>query len=430
MVWGSTSQESRTSTESSRQRYASTGAAVGSEFQINTYTITCTAEARRGLHADGGFVVVWESTAQDGGPFGGIFGQRYASAGNAIGSEFHVNTYTIDRQWLAAVASDGSGNFVVVWESVQQDGGGSGIFGQRFASDGTPVGSEFQVNSYTQPDQLRPSVSVESDGDFTVVWGNSVDQDGDGYGVFGQRYASSGAPIGTEFLINTYTPGDQYMPAVAAQSDEGHFVVAWRGAPPGGAGDIFGQRFGPMSLCPPAPDAGCTTGFAKGLLIVKELAGKEKVIAKLLNGPATAQVDFGNPTIPAGTGYSLCVYDDASSLVAALDVARAGDATCSGGAKECWKATGGAPPGGKGYKYKDKSLDADGLLLMLLKGGQAGKAKIVVKGMGANLPLPIAGSLTSAGSVTVQLRGSNAPQCFSGTLADVKNQEADFFKAK
>ena len=81
--------------------------------------------------------------------------------------------------------------------------------------------------------------------------------------------------------------------------------------------EIFGQRYGPMSLCPPAPDAGCTTGFAKGLLIVKELAGKEKVIAKLLNGPATAQGDFGDPTIPGGTGYSLCVYDDASNLVAA-----------------------------------------------------------------------------------------------------------------
>ena len=56
--------------------------------------------------------------------------------------------------------------------------------------------------------------------------------------------------------------------------------------------------------------------------------------------------------------------------------------------------------------------------------------KIVVKGMGANLPLPIAGSLTTAASVTLQLRGSDAPQCFSVTLAEVKNQEADFFKAK
>jgi hypothetical protein len=315
-----------------------------------------------------------------------------------------------------------------VWDSSQQDGDGSGIFGQRFASDGAPVGSEFQVNNYTQTDQIRPAITAESDGDFTVVWASLGNQDGDTHGVFGQRYTSSGAPIGTEFQVNTHTPGYQSIPAVAAQSDEGHFVVAWS-PPPGELGEIFSRLYGPI-ICPPAPDAGCTTGFAKGLLIVKELAGKEKVIAKLLNGPATAQVDFGDPTIPGGTGYNLCIYDDASNLVAGLDVARAGDATCSGGAKECWKAIGGAPPGGKGYKYKDKSLAADGVLLMRLKGGEAGKAKTVVKGMGTNLPLPIAASLTSAASVTLQLRGSDAPLCFSVTLADVKNQEADFFKAK
>ena len=58
---------------------------------------------------------------------------------------------------------------------------------------------------------------------FVVVWDS---QDGDNYGVFGQRYSSVGAPLDAPFPINTYTPGAQIRPAVAKASS-GDFVVAW-----------------------------------------------------------------------------------------------------------------------------------------------------------------------------------------------------------
>ena len=72
----------------------------------------------------------------------------------AVGSEFQINTYTTGRQLTASVgahlvAADASGNFVVVWQSVGQDGSDDGIFGQRYDSEGVVLGSEFQVNSYT-----------------------------------------------------------------------------------------------------------------------------------------------------------------------------------------------------------------------------------------------------------------------------------------
>ena len=34
----------------------------------------------------------------------------------------------------------------------------------------TPLGSEFQVNTYTTNSQNNPSVAVDADGDFVVVW--------------------------------------------------------------------------------------------------------------------------------------------------------------------------------------------------------------------------------------------------------------------
>src|SRR5687767_635397 len=60
--------------------------------------------------------------------------------------EFQVNTYTSGPQRYPAVAMDADGDFVVVWQSNQQDGNSDGIFAQRFNAAGLPQASEFKVN--------------------------------------------------------------------------------------------------------------------------------------------------------------------------------------------------------------------------------------------------------------------------------------------
>jgi hypothetical protein len=187
------------------------------------------------------------------------------------------------------------------------------------------------------------------------------------------------------------------------------------------------------TCCPATPDA-CTGGFAKGILIKKEEAGKEKLIVKMLQGPLINQTDFGDPLAGGGTKYNLCIYDDAPSLVGEIMVDRAGDANCSGGATTCWKSIGGAPPAGKGYNYKDTDLASNGTGKILLKGGSAsaGKSKILVKGKGINIPAGVTAALTATTSVTVQLRGNDAPGagCWTVTLGSIKKQVTDSFKAK
>ena len=132
--------------------------------------------------------------------------------------------------------------FVVVWQSRNQDGSGQGVFGQRLDPDALPLGIEFQVNFYTPFDQQRPSVAVAADGDFVVVW-ESADQDGSGKGIFGQRFAADTSPLGDEFQVNTYTTGSQYAPAVASNAN-GDFVVVWPdGTQDGSVTGIFSQRF-------------------------------------------------------------------------------------------------------------------------------------------------------------------------------------------
>jgi len=236
------------------------------------------------VDGSGAFVVVY---VDNDGNLLGVFGQRYDSGGSAVGAAFQVNTYTTGRQRNADVALDGAGNFVVAWRSEGgQDGDGDGIFGQRFASNGSAIGGEFQVNTYTTGDQQNGSdVAADAAGNFLVVWrdaeqgtnlarlydssgtpgavfvtvgthGTAVGarasggfvvsghaNDGDYFGVFGRRYDSAGNALGAAFQVNTFTTGYQANSQVAVDT-AGDFVVVW--ASEGQDGDlrgVFGQRF-------------------------------------------------------------------------------------------------------------------------------------------------------------------------------------------
>src|SRR4029453_14621861 len=190
------------------------GIPLGPEFRVNTYTTGEQDTAAISADASGNFVVVWRSDGGDGSGFA-LFGQRYASSGVPLGPEFRVNTYTPGNQENPSIASDASGNFVVVWES--PDGPFDGTSAQRYPRSGVALGPEFRVNATTTTgSQTIPSVATDPLGNFVVVWLNT----GPNYGIAGQRFASSGAPLGPEFRVNTFTPGAN-APSVARAASGG-----------------------------------------------------------------------------------------------------------------------------------------------------------------------------------------------------------------
>jgi hypothetical protein len=218
----------------SGQRYASSGAPMGPEFSVNTIP-PAFSQPRPAVAANGaGDFVVVWRRS------GSIYGQRYASSGAPLGTNFTVTATGLPTD--PAVASNAQGDFVVVWETYYQDGSYAGVAGRRYASSGAPLGSEFRVNTYTTSSQLQPSIIADASGNFVVVWSGSGAGDTTG-GVFGQRFGSSGAPLGTEFRINTYVTSSQQAPSVAANS-LGAFVVTWRSnAQDGSSYGIYGQRY-------------------------------------------------------------------------------------------------------------------------------------------------------------------------------------------
>jgi cysteine-rich repeat protein len=229
------------------RRYDSAGQPVGGDFQINSHTMGYQVDPVPAFAGDGSFMVAWLSDGQDGDSFG-VFGQRFDSAGQMVGTAFQVNSYTVGAQGnfsqgKPAVAAAADGSFVIAWISGEQDGDGDGVFAQRFDSAGQQAGSEFQVNSHTMNTQYEPAVAAGADGAFVVAWTDIDDRDGSSFATFAQRYDSSGAPAGTEFQVNSYTIGGQYSPTVDAAVD-GSFVVAWNSEEQDGeGGSVFAQRF-------------------------------------------------------------------------------------------------------------------------------------------------------------------------------------------
>jgi len=240
------------------RRYEANGTPAGDQFQVNTYT---TGDQRAPVvSSDGGagFVITWRSTGSSGSDSSGssVQAQRYSADGTPSGSEFQVNTYTTSDQNSASVSPDGAAGFVVAWESNGSSGTDTdfgSIQGQRYAADGTPSGTEFQVNTYTTSDQYFPAVSLDGAGGFVVTWSSdgSGGTDTSGPSVQARRYEADGIPLGDQFQVNTYTTGPtglQYNPAVSADGDAG-FVVSWTSGGSSGTDtsntSIQGQRYSP-----------------------------------------------------------------------------------------------------------------------------------------------------------------------------------------
>ncbi|MCH8309360.1 MAG: S8 family serine peptidase, partial [Chloroflexi bacterium] len=217
------------------QRYSANGVSLGAEMQVNSTTGNTQKNPTIGMTENGDFVIAWQSWQQDGSDYG-IFAQHYGASGAPIGEEFQVNSYTFWAQDYPAVAMDSDGDFVVTWSSSAQDGSLAGIYAQRYNSDGVSQGAEFQVSTYTTSHQDNSSVAMDAEGNFIVTW-QSNGQVGSGYGIYAQRYDLTGTALGGEFRINTISSTGE-RPQVTVDAD-GNFIVVWHRD----GGGVFARRY-------------------------------------------------------------------------------------------------------------------------------------------------------------------------------------------
>jgi hypothetical protein len=214
--------------------------------QINPRVVTLT---------NGTVVIVWASYGQDGSMLG-VFARLFSPAGKALGSEFQVNQYTLNNQRTPAVAGLADGNFVVAWVSeLQRSLSSIDVYARIFTDAGLPVASEFPVDAAISNNICaNPSLAASSQGGFALAWSQklggvqltpsstfdptgkyysvtngtqftAVQQSTDSWDVYGGLFDSNGVATVPPMRLNAYTYGDQYGPRISALGT--NYMAVW-----------------------------------------------------------------------------------------------------------------------------------------------------------------------------------------------------------
>lgn len=153
-----------------------------------------------------------------------------------------ANTRTLGEQLSPKVARLASGGYVITWITFAADGDAYGVFAQRYAGDGSRLGTEQLINATTAGDQTQPSVVGLEDGSFVVVWTSSGEAGGQGTEIVLRRFDADGVPLDDGQRVNDSLAGLQVFPAVAALADGG-IVVVWQSQHLDGRNHIFAKRY-------------------------------------------------------------------------------------------------------------------------------------------------------------------------------------------
>jgi hypothetical protein len=229
IVWSSAASpaDDTEATSIQARRFDASGAPLGPQFQVNSLTTGFQSSPRVVTLEDDGFLVVWSSQASGGSDADeSIQARRYDADGDAVGSEFQVNTYTTGMQSFPDSGVDDLGRVAIVWGSNGSPGtdqDGASVLGRLFDADLSPVGGDFQVNAVGTGDQLTPTVARRASGGFVVAW--SSQNASDNYGIRARRFDAAGSPLGSDFLVGSNGYPVASWPQVAA--DESKFVVTW-----------------------------------------------------------------------------------------------------------------------------------------------------------------------------------------------------------
>ncbi|MBL8675542.1 MAG: hypothetical protein JNL07_11680, partial [Rhodospirillales bacterium] len=208
--------------------FDASGTRIGPQTVVNAQAYT-QVESSVATLADGRLIVTWSDR------FGEIAtpanqyeirGRIIDADGTPFGSEFQVNTQVVGRQGNPEVVGLTNGNFFVCWEDWAA--GGVEVRAQLYAGDGSPIGGEILVNTATTDVQFQMDCAALPGGGFVVVWtdGSGIGADNSQTAIRGQRFDATGGRAGAEFQVNTAAASGQYDASIASIGG-GRFIVAW-----------------------------------------------------------------------------------------------------------------------------------------------------------------------------------------------------------
>ncbi len=151
-------------------------------------------------------------------------------------TEFRVNIFSDNYQRMPSATSTPSGQLIASWQTKGQFGEKNQVAQRAIVAGTGPTGVDSPLSQSQEWDMVGP-VSVYAGSQKNLTAWNSIDEDGDGYGIFARFSTPDASPLGEAMQVNTAWYGDQADPAIACISDE-QCLIVWTNH--GAASDMSG----------------------------------------------------------------------------------------------------------------------------------------------------------------------------------------------
>jgi hypothetical protein len=242
--------------------------------------------------AGGGFVVAWDSYANDRFGFANsdIFFQRFDATGHAVGAVTQANVESGGGHFDADVAALSDGTFLVAWQGADDDG--NGVFGRRFDADGNAIDShEFGISQLRSGDQASPAVTALAGGGFAGAW---VDTSAAGSAAVEIRTLAGTGGAAALPMSSTQSVGAPVASAPVASAS----VVS--------APTVSAAMVGTPVSSTPAASSVTNLAFSGATHALAAVAGESKVTGQAgLDTLAYASARAGATIVNQGTGFSV-----------------------------------------------------------------------------------------------------------------------------
>jgi hypothetical protein len=169
--------------------------------------------------ADGRWLVTWSGHGSPGTDqsLTSVKARLFADSGTPLGDSFQVNSFELEVQSKSNAVFLADGGFVVVFESSSPLPLVNDIRARIFSADGQPAGDDFIVNGTGEG--RRPEVVALPDGGFVVAY-RALTADNDSLGLGVRHYDALGAVRSTQFIPVEEDP-EEGVVGIRAEVDPG-----------------------------------------------------------------------------------------------------------------------------------------------------------------------------------------------------------------
>ncbi|MDB5556906.1 MAG: outer rane adhesin like protein [Rhizobium sp.] len=144
-----------------QRAYRADGTPLGTETMVNVSNSSNEFDPIVTALVDGSWVVTWGY--DEDGDGNGVFQQAFNPDGSRHGTELRVNDYTTGHQYDAQVTALPDGGWVVTWDSSGQDGDSSGVYQRVFHIDDHPPATMVGIANQTASEDAAFTFQIPAD---------------------------------------------------------------------------------------------------------------------------------------------------------------------------------------------------------------------------------------------------------------------------